>query len=98
MSPLPTPPLSAPTAQSTTYHYAFALEDIQANKRIVKRLLNSNLNIPIQGLFAVSPDVRQHFCKLTMKKHVMVGAVSVQKLSGQPAMNAWLKQYEGVRL
>jgi hypothetical protein len=28
----------------------------------------------------------------------MVGAVSVHELSGQPATDAWLKQYEGVRL
>jgi hypothetical protein len=28
----------------------------------------------------------------------MVGTVSVHKLSGQPAMDAWLKQYEGVHL
>jgi len=97
-SPLPTPPLSAPMAQSTTYHYAFALEDKEANKCIVERLLNSNLNIPIQELLAVSPDVRQHFRKLTMKKRITIGAVSVHELSGQPAMDAWLKQYKGMRL
>jgi hypothetical protein len=65
MSPLPTPPLSAPTVQSTTYRYAFALEDTEADKCIVERLLNSNLNIPVRELLAVSPDVRQHFCELT---------------------------------
>jgi hypothetical protein len=46
-SPLPTPPLSAPTAQSTTYRYTFALEDKEANKCVVERLLDSNLNIPV---------------------------------------------------
>jgi hypothetical protein len=46
-SPLPMPPLSAPTAQSTTYRYVFTLEDKEANKCIVERLLNSNLNIPV---------------------------------------------------
>jgi len=97
-SPQPMPPLSAPTMQSTTYRYAFALEDKEANKRVVERLLNSNLNIPIQELLAVSPDVRQHFCKLTMKKRITVGMVSVHELLGQPATDAWLKQYEGVRL
>jgi hypothetical protein len=95
---LPLPPLSAPTVQSTTYHYTFTLEDKEADKHVVERLLNSNLNIPVQELLAVSPDVRQHFCKLTMKKHVTVGTVSVHKLSGQPAKDAWLKQYEGMRL
>jgi len=45
--PQPVPPLSAPTAQSTTYHYAFALEDKEADKRVVERLLDSNLNIPV---------------------------------------------------
>jgi hypothetical protein len=47
MSPLPTLPLSVPTAQLTTYCYAFTLEDKEADKRIVERLLNSNLNIPV---------------------------------------------------
>jgi hypothetical protein len=47
MSPLPMPPLSAPMAQSTTYCYAFTLQDKEADKCIVKHLLNSNLNIPI---------------------------------------------------
>jgi hypothetical protein len=93
---LPTPPLPVPTAQSTTYCYAFTLEDKEADKRIVECLLDSNLNIPIQELLAVLPDVRQHFCNLTMKKHIMVGAVSVHERSGQPAMDAWLKQYEGM--
>jgi hypothetical protein len=95
---LPVPPLSAPTAQSTTYHHAFALEDKEADKRVVERLLDSNLNIPVWELLAVSPDVRQHFRKLMMKKRITVGAVSVHKLSGQPAMDTWLKQYEGVHL
>jgi hypothetical protein len=91
-------PLSAPTVQSTTYRYAFTLEDKEADKCVVERLLDSNLNIPVRELLAVSPDVRQHFRELTMKKHVMVGTVSVHELSGQPATDAWLKQYEGVRL
>jgi hypothetical protein len=46
-SPQPTLPPSAPTAQSTTYHYAFALEDKEADKRVVERLPDSNLNIPV---------------------------------------------------
>jgi hypothetical protein len=97
-SPLPTPLLSAPMAQSTTYRYTFALEDKEANKCIVKRLLDSNLNISIRELLAVSPDVRQHFCELTMKNRIMVGVVSVHELLGQPAMDAWLKQYKGMCL
>jgi hypothetical protein len=92
------PPLSAPTAQSTTYRYAFALEDKEADKRIVECLLDSNLNIPVRELLAVSPDVRQHFHEFTTKKRVTVGMVSVHELLGQPAMDAWLKQYEGMRL
>jgi hypothetical protein len=98
MSPLPAPPLSAPTMQSTTYCYAFTLEDKEADKRVVECLLNSNLNIPVQEFLAVLPDVRQHFCKLTMKKRIMVGVVSVHELLGQPAMDTWLKQHEGVCL
>jgi hypothetical protein len=98
MSPLPMPLLSAPMAQSTTYRYTFALEDKEANKCVVELLLDSNLNIPIQELLAVLPDIRQHFRELMMKKRVMVGAVSVHELSGQPVMDAWLKQYEGVHL
>jgi hypothetical protein len=98
MSPLPTPPLSAPTTHSTTYHYTFALEDKEANKCIVECLLDSNLNILVQELLAVLPDVRQHFRVLTTKKRIMVGAVSVHELSGQPATDAWLKQYKGMRL
>jgi hypothetical protein len=44
---LPTPPLSAPTTQSTTCRYTFTLEDKEADKCIVKHLLDSNLNIPV---------------------------------------------------
>jgi hypothetical protein len=95
---LPTPPLPVPTAQSTTYCYAFTLEDKEADKHIVECLLDSNLNIPIQELLAVLPDVRQHFHDLTTKKCIMVGAASVHELLGQPATDAWLKQYKGVRL
>jgi hypothetical protein len=47
MSPLPMPLLSAPTMQSTTYRYAFALEDKEADKHVVEHLLDSNLNIPV---------------------------------------------------
>jgi hypothetical protein len=47
MSLLSTPPLFVPAAQSTTYCYAFTLEDKDADKCIVKHLLDSNLNIPI---------------------------------------------------
>jgi hypothetical protein len=94
----PAPPLPTPTMQSTTYCYAFTLEDKEADKRVVKRLLDSNLNIPVRELLAVSPDVRQHFRELTTKKRITVGMVSVHELSGQPATDAWLKQYEGMRL
>jgi len=95
---LPMPPLSAPTTQSTTYRYAFTLEDKEANKHVVEHILDSNLNIPIQEFLAVLPDVRQHFHNLTTKKCIMVGAASVHELLGQPATDAWLKQYKGVRL
>jgi hypothetical protein len=103
MSPLPShsqsaPPLSAPMVQSTTYCYTFTLEDKEANKYVVECLLDSNLNIHVQELLAVSPDVQQHFCKLTTKKCITVGTVSVHKLSGQPATDQWLKQYKGVHL
>jgi hypothetical protein len=94
---LPMPLLSVPTVQSTTYHYTFTLEDKEADKCVVEHLLDSNLNIPVRELLAVSPDVRQHFRKLMMKKHVTVGTVSVHKLLGQPATDTWLKQYEGMR-
>jgi hypothetical protein len=47
---------------------------------------------------AVLPDVRQHFHELTTKKRVTVGMVSVHELLGQPATDAWLKQYKGVHL
>ncbi|KAG2051378.1 hypothetical protein BDR06DRAFT_890039, partial [Suillus hirtellus] len=97
------PPLSSSTptqapAQSSSYCYAFALEDKEADKRVVECLLNSNLNIPVRELLAVSPDVRQHFHELTTKKCVTVGAVSVHELSGHPVTDQWLKQYEDVRM
>ncbi|KAG2061354.1 hypothetical protein BDR06DRAFT_854018, partial [Suillus hirtellus] len=56
------------------------------------------LNIPARELLAVSPDVRQHFRKLTTKKRVAVGAVLVHELSGHPATDQWLKQYKDVRM
>ncbi|KAG2100650.1 uncharacterized protein F5147DRAFT_776858 [Suillus discolor] len=79
-------PTSAPAPiQSSSYRYAFPLEDKEADKLVVERLLDSNLSIPVRELLAVSPDVRQQFHELTMKKRITVGAVSVHKLSGHPA-------------
>ncbi|KAG1850266.1 hypothetical protein C8R48DRAFT_778243 [Suillus tomentosus] len=78
-SALPPSSSSTPTqapAQSSSYRYAFALEDKEADKHVVERLLDSNLNIPVRELLAVSPDVRQHFHELTTKKCITVGAVS----------------------
>jgi hypothetical protein len=97
------PPVAAPTAKNPTpalnqYRYSFALEDKEADKRMVERLLDSNLNIPMHKLFAISPDVRKQFHDLTTTKRVTVGMVSVNELSSQLMIEEFICTFDQERL
>jgi hypothetical protein len=46
-------------------------------------------------LIAVSTDMRKVFKDLTTTKCITVGTVSVNKLSGVPKMQDFLKKYDG---
>jgi len=80
---------------STQYRYAFPLEDKDADKCIVDRMLDSTISMPMCELIAVSTDVRKVFKDLTTTKHVTVGTISVNELSSAPEMQEFLKKYDG---
>jgi hypothetical protein len=93
------PPVAVPTANNPTptlnqYRYSFVLEDKEADKCVVKHLLDSNLNISVHELFAISPDVCKQFRDLTTTKCVTVGTVSVNKLSGQPMTEEFICTFD----
>jgi hypothetical protein len=91
-----TTPNDPPTNQSSTqYRYAFPLEDKDADKCVVDRMLDSTISMPMRKLMAVSTDVCKVFKDLTTTKHVTVGTVSVNKLSSTPEMQDFLKKYDG---
>jgi hypothetical protein len=77
------------------YRYAFLLEDKDADKRVVDRMLDSTISMPMHELIAVSTDMRKVFKDLTTTKHVTVRTVSVNELSSVPEMQEFLKKYDG---
>jgi hypothetical protein len=77
------------------YRYAFLLEDKDADKRIVDRMLDSTISMPMRELIAVSTDVRKVFKDLTTTKRITVRTVSVNKLSSAPETQEFLKKYDG---
>ncbi|KAG1761645.1 hypothetical protein EDD22DRAFT_953827 [Suillus occidentalis] len=99
-STLPDANTASPSAASSSnqYRFSFALEDKEADKRVIERLLDSNIAIPVRELLAVSPKVRKNFCDLTTTKRVAVGSVLVNKLIGQPSNDEWLCEYDEERL
>jgi hypothetical protein len=86
------------SSSSAQYRYSFALEDKDANKRVVQRLLECNINMPVCKLCAVSPDVCKQFCNLTTTKHITVGTVSVNKLSSQQMTEEFMHAFDQDRL
>jgi hypothetical protein len=69
---------------ATQYRYTFALEDDTAPQRVLDRVLEASIPVPVKDLFAVSPDFRKHFRDVTTTKRVTsTGVVQVNELSGR---------------
>jgi len=89
-------PNNPPTNQSSMqYRYTFPLEDKDADKCVVDRMLDSTISMPMRELIAVSTDMHKVFKDLTTTKRVTVGTVSVNELSSAPEMQEFLKKYDG---
>ncbi|KAG2347093.1 hypothetical protein BDR05DRAFT_876856 [Suillus weaverae] len=62
----------------------------------MEHILDSNFSIAIRELLAISPEVRKQFRNMTTNKHVTVGTVSINKLSGHFATDRWMSQYDNL--
>ena len=63
----------------------FPLEDKEAPRQVLDRVLDTAVPVPVKDLFAVSPEFRKQFRDLTMVKRVTNQAtnlVQVNELSG----------------
>ncbi|KAG2062400.1 hypothetical protein BDR06DRAFT_869231 [Suillus hirtellus] len=80
---------------STQYQYSFPLEDKDMDKRVVDRMLDSNISIPMHDLITVSTDVQKVFKDMTTTKRVTIGALSVNELSSTPEAEDILRHYDG---
>ncbi|KAG1770538.1 hypothetical protein EDD22DRAFT_948479 [Suillus occidentalis] len=89
---------SSTASSSSQYRFSFMLEDKGADKRIIERLLDSKIAIPVRELLAVSPEVRKNFHDLTTTKRVAVGSILMNKLIGQPSNDEWLHKYNEEQL
>ena len=58
-------------------------------------MLDSQVNVPMRELIAVSTDVRKVLKEMTTTKRVTVGSVSVNELAGAPSTKEFLKRYDG---
>ncbi|KIK80802.1 hypothetical protein PAXRUDRAFT_157652 [Paxillus rubicundulus Ve08.2h10] len=68
--PLQTKPVTANPLPPTQYRFSFGLEDDTAPKRVLDRVLEASIPVPVRDLFAVSPDFRKQFCDMTTTKWV----------------------------
>ncbi|KIO04903.1 hypothetical protein M404DRAFT_105924, partial [Pisolithus tinctorius Marx 270] len=59
------------------YHYSFPLEDEATPKRIVERVLETSVAMPVKELFAVAPEFRKQFRDITMAKHITANEIEV---------------------
>jgi hypothetical protein len=78
---------SSPYSPAGQYRYSFPLEDDTAPKRVLDRVLETSVPVPVKELFAVSLEFRKQFHNLTMTKRVTSGSglvdhVQVNELSG----------------
>lgn len=88
------PIASSSTTPAPQYRYAFPLEDKDAEKRVMDRILDTDVNVPIRDLIASSSDIRKALKDLTTSKRVTVGTVSVNELSGHPQTEQFLKGWD----
>jgi hypothetical protein len=89
-------PNDPPTNQSSMqYRYAFPLENKDADKRVVDRMLDSTISMPMHELIAVSTDVRKVFKDLTTTKRITVGTVAINEISSVPETQEFFKKYDG---
>ena len=73
------------SAPNTQYKYSFPLEDDAAPKRVLDRVLDTPVQVPIKELFAVAPDFRKHIRELTTVKrvtHASANVIQVNELAG----------------
>ncbi|KAG1811328.1 hypothetical protein EV424DRAFT_1542549 [Suillus variegatus] len=93
-----TTPAATSTAKTASYWYSHGLEDKDADKRILERLLDTSINISARELFAVLPDLCKQFHNLATTKRITVGTVSVNELTGHPVSDDWMRDYDTKRL
>ncbi|KIN96854.1 hypothetical protein M404DRAFT_106401, partial [Pisolithus tinctorius Marx 270] len=68
---------SSPARNQNQYRYSFPLEDEAMPKRIVERVLETSVAMPVKELFAVAPEFRKQFRDITMAKRVTTNKIEV---------------------
>jgi hypothetical protein len=87
----PSRPIAANPLPPNQYRYSFPLEDETAPKRVLERVLEASIPVPVKDLFAVSPDFRKQFHDMTTTKrvtaplvaHASMPTVCMHELSGR---------------
>ncbi|KIN98624.1 hypothetical protein M404DRAFT_31267, partial [Pisolithus tinctorius Marx 270] len=59
------------------YRYSFPLKDEAAPKRIVERILETSVAMPVKELFAVALEFRKQFRDITMAKRITTNEIEV---------------------
>ncbi|KAG2061171.1 hypothetical protein BDR06DRAFT_1001500 [Suillus hirtellus] len=85
-------------AKTASYQYLHGLEDKDTDKHILEHLLDTYINMLTRELFTILPDLRKQFHNLTTTKHVTVGTVLVNELTGHPTSDEWMHDYGTKRL
>ncbi|KAG2155019.1 uncharacterized protein EDB93DRAFT_1247974 [Suillus bovinus] len=87
-------PATASSSQAPQYRYVFLLEDKDTEKRVIDKILDTDVSLPIRDIIAASPDIWKAIKDLTMSKRVTVGAVLVNELSSLPRTDQFLRDWE----
>ncbi|KAG2128930.1 uncharacterized protein EDB93DRAFT_1108854 [Suillus bovinus] len=67
-APTATPATAASSLQAPQYCYVFLLEDKDAEKRVIDKILDTDVSLPIRDIIAALPDIRKAIKDLTMSK------------------------------
>ena len=73
-----TNPTFIPSAQ---FKYSFPLEDEEAPRRVLDRILDTAVLVPVKDLFAVSPEFWKQFRDLTIVKRVTNPSTNLVQVS-----------------
>ena len=79
------PPANQSSPPTTQYKYMFPLEDKSTPRRVLDRVLDTSVPIPVKDLIVASPEFRKQFRDLTTVKRVTntsSNSVQVHELSG----------------